>query len=43
MTHATQTGVPLLLLIQTALSLKAELGVSAEQIERLSSLFYKQG
>ena len=43
MTHATQTGVPLLLLIQTALSLKAELGVSAEQIERLSSLFYKVG
>ena len=43
MTHATQIGVPLLLLIQTALSLKAELGLSAEQIERLSSLFYKVG
>jgi hypothetical protein len=43
MAQATQTGVPLLLLIQTALSLKAELGLTAEQIERLSSLFYRVG
>jgi len=43
MTHATQIGVPILLLIQTALSLKAELGLTAEQIERLSSLFYRVG